>query len=133
MSTVDCVCCEGPSDGARRGDGERGDPPEPRTRPIDVHDDTGELGGREVGDALLHQRDTDRGRRRDDPVACRGCAIHHVDAREFALGLEEGATFLGEPFGEILEEFPLWSDRIPVEMRAASPYRGFAACLVALQ
>ncbi len=58
----------------------------------DVDDHGGDAGACAVGDALLLQGHAGAGRRGDDAGAGTGSAVHHVDRRHFALGLQEAAA-----------------------------------------
>ena len=85
----------------------------------DVQNDAGYLSAGAVGDALLLQADAGRGGRGDDARAGTGSAVHHIDRRHFALGLQVAAADLGHTGGHILRNFCLRSNGVAKEETGA--------------
>ena len=85
----------------------RGDPAQTGARPGDVHDDAGELPGGQRGQAFRHQAHSRAGGRSHRPHPRASRSPDHVDPRDFAFALQEGAFGLRHPLGHVLEEFIL--------------------------
>ena len=84
-----------------------------------VDDDGGNTGACAVGNALLLQGHAGAGRRSDDAGAGTGSAVHHVDGRHLALGLQEAAADLGHTGGHVLRDLRLGSDGVAEEETGA--------------
>ena len=90
----------------------------------DVEDHAGQLGAGAVGNALLLQADSGAGGRGDDARAGTGGAVHHIDRRDFALGLEEASSDLGHAGGHVLRDLGLRGDGVAEEETCAGANGG---------
>ena len=98
----------------------------------DVQDHAGQLGAGAVGNALLLQADAGAGGGGDDAGTGTGCAVHHVDGRNLALGLEEAASDLRHTGGHVLGNLGLRSDGIAEEEARAGTNGGLGDCFASL-
>ena len=85
----------------------------------DVQDHAGQLSAGDVGDALLLQGDAGAGRRGDNAHAGTGSAVHHVDGRHFALGLQEAAADFGHTGGHVFGDLSLRGNGVAEEETCA--------------
>ena len=92
----------------------------------DVQDHARETGAGAVGNALLLQRNAGAGGGGDDARAGTGGAVHHVDRRDLALGLEEAASDLGHTGGHVFGDLSLRGDGVAEEETRAGADGGLS-------
>ena len=97
-----------------------------------VDDDSGNHGAGAVGDTFLLQGYAGAGGGGDDAGAGTGSAVHHVDGRHFALGLQEAAADLGHTSGHVFGDLRLRSDGVTEEKACAGTNSGFRNRFAAL-
>ena len=108
------------------------DAAEPRASALDVDDQAGQVGARQVGDPLRFEGDARGGGGGHGAHARGGRAVDHVDRGDLRLRLHICTADLGHLFGHIRRDFRLRGDGVAEEMVAARLDRRFRERLIPL-